>query len=256
MPWVRVDDHFDEHPKLAKVGPLGWALWLAGLAYSNRNLTDGFIPWSVAQGLVTWQYLEAPDEEGRRKQMTIAVTSGMAGGDVETDRVIELLLWAGVWEPRDGGYYIHDYPDYQFTRAEIEAKRAAGQAGGQASAKARARVPGRALPQAKPVPDPVPDPDPKKSRCSSRDNSDEFAQAKTVYESEIGPLTPLLLESLERLLALYPSGWFEEAVGVAVKNGKRKLSYIEGILKQWQAKGKGDNRERPLSGKYRGQVRH
>ena len=31
MPWVRLDDHFDEHPKLAEAGPLGLALWVAGM---------------------------------------------------------------------------------------------------------------------------------------------------------------------------------------------------------------------------------
>ena len=28
MPWIKVDDHFDEHPKIAKCGPLGIAMWL------------------------------------------------------------------------------------------------------------------------------------------------------------------------------------------------------------------------------------
>ena len=44
MPWVRIDDGYADHPKMAAVGPLGQALWLAGLAYCNRYLTDGFIP--------------------------------------------------------------------------------------------------------------------------------------------------------------------------------------------------------------------
>ena len=54
MPWVKIDDHFSEHPKHARVGPPGWGYWLAGLAYANRNLTDGFIPHAVAYSLATW----------------------------------------------------------------------------------------------------------------------------------------------------------------------------------------------------------
>lgn len=31
MVWVKIDDHFDEHPKMQQIGPLGWGYWLAGL---------------------------------------------------------------------------------------------------------------------------------------------------------------------------------------------------------------------------------
>jgi hypothetical protein len=140
--WVRLDDHFDEHPKLAEAGPLGWALWIAGLAYCNRNLTDGFIPWAVAQHLVNWQFLGEPEEDGRRKLFTICVSCGMTGEDVDCEYVIPLLVTAGLWEQVEGGFYVHDYPDYQPTKAEVEAvreiKRRAGRAGGVAKALARA----------------------------------------------------------------------------------------------------------------------
>ena len=33
MPWVRIDDGYADHPKIAAVGPLGQALWFAGLAF-------------------------------------------------------------------------------------------------------------------------------------------------------------------------------------------------------------------------------
>lgn len=113
MAWVRVDDHFNEHPKHAKAGPLSCCLWLAGLAYCNRNLTDGFIPWSVAQTLVSWEYLSPPDDEGRHKRVTVSVTCGMSGGDIIADDVIAQLVWSGLWEEVDGGYQVHDYDDYQ-----------------------------------------------------------------------------------------------------------------------------------------------
>ena len=44
MPWVRLDDQFPDHPKSLAVGPLGSWLYICGLAYANRFLTDGFIP--------------------------------------------------------------------------------------------------------------------------------------------------------------------------------------------------------------------
>lgn len=123
MAWVRIDDHFDEHPKLANVSCAGWGLWMAGLAYCNRNLTDGFIPWSKAKGLVS---NEVVDDDG--SVWTLARTSGMGGEDLETDWLIDLLVREGLWiTVYDGGritgYRIHDYDDYQPSKEEVLAER-------------------------------------------------------------------------------------------------------------------------------------
>lgn len=136
MAWIRIDDAFDDHPKMMEVGPLGWSLWLAGLAYCNRNLTDGFIPWSAARKLVSWEFLGPPvdarvdaskdagvDQGVERHIYSISVVSGMAGEDVTNEFVIDLLLCSGLWDQVDGGYQVHDYAQYQPLKAEIEHKR-------------------------------------------------------------------------------------------------------------------------------------
>jgi hypothetical protein len=175
--WVRIDDHFDEHPKLAAVGPIGWGVWLAGLAYSNRNLTDGFIPYSVAEGIGgNWQVrIPVENDEDREQVWDIARGSGMHGEDMDTSWVIDLLLLNGLWERCAGGYRVHDYDDYQPTKAEVMAMRqqkaAAGRAGGlaarrQARAKADAQPPAEASAatpaeaESKPIPIPTPTPVP------------------------------------------------------------------------------------------------
>lgn len=133
MVWVRIDDRITEHPKIARVGALGLALQVAGLAYCNRNLTDGFVPRGVARTLLDWQVV---DYEGRL--WTVGRTSGFVGDDVTPEWVIDLLLDAGVWEEVEGGYRIHDFEDYQPTKADVEADRrerdAAKAAGGLARA--------------------------------------------------------------------------------------------------------------------------
>ena len=53
MTWAKIDDHLDEHPKIARAGPLGFAWYVAGILYSHRNLTDGFIPEAVARTLLS-----------------------------------------------------------------------------------------------------------------------------------------------------------------------------------------------------------
>lgn len=176
MTWVRIDDHFDEHPKLAAVGPVGWGVWLAGLAYCNRNLTDGFIPYSVAEGIGgNWRIrLPAPegDSDDREQIWDIARGSGMHGEDMDTGWVIDLLVFYGLWERCHGGYRIHDYQDYQPTKAAVmeqrEKKAAAGRAGGLARHQAPAKAPAKQVPssrlsepeaKAKPIPIPKPVPE-------------------------------------------------------------------------------------------------
>ena len=153
MPWVRLDDEFYAHPKLIEVGPLGLALQVAGLCYSNRYLTDGFISQRVLQHLL--------DYEG--------ITLG--NDDVNCKMVAALLVDAGLWEECEDGYQIHDYSQYQPTRESILSERAqkaaAGAAGGKATAAARAAA-GAVAPavaESKPVPvpvipEPMPEPDP------------------------------------------------------------------------------------------------
>src|SRR3990167_2964612 len=44
MAWVRLDEEFPDHPKIVSAGPLAAWLYVAGLCYCNRLLTNGFIP--------------------------------------------------------------------------------------------------------------------------------------------------------------------------------------------------------------------
>ena len=83
----------------------------------------------------------------------------------------------------------------------------------------------------------------------------------TLYEQNIGPMTPMIGENLRDFEATYPAGWIEEAIQIAVANNKRSLRYIEAILKRWQTEGRGDTFQakdgsRFLSGKYRDEIDH
>lgn len=140
MVWVRIDDHFDEHPKIVGLDDHAFALFVSGLAYCNRNLTDGFIPTGVGLGKLRYC-------GGKQK----SAASG--------------LVTAGLWAVVDGGWQVHDFGEYQPTKQQVEderaKKQAAGQAGGQASAQARAAASAQpngvagAQAKSKPVPGPV-----------------------------------------------------------------------------------------------------
>lgn len=140
MSWVRVDDQMPRHPKLLGLGRdrlVCQGVWLDGMCYASAYLTDGFVPAAAL-------------EKG-------------------SERYAAQLVGAGLWDAVEGGWRIHDYHDYQPTRAdalELRRKRAAaGRSGGQANGKQNGSKPEAnsfASAQAKPNPvpsRPVPVPD-------------------------------------------------------------------------------------------------
>jgi DnaD/phage-associated family protein len=64
----------------------------------------------------------------------------------------------------------------------------------------------------------------------------------SLYEQNIGPLTPLIADELRLAEASYPARWIEDAMRIAVTNNVRKWTYVHAILDDWQTKGR-DERE-------------
>jgi len=79
-----------------------------------------------------------------------------------------------------------------------------------------------------------------------------------LYEENIGPLTPLIADSLRDAEDTFPEEWIEEAIQIAVANNVRRWNYIDRILSRWQEEGRdGTNRQntqedyrRYLKGEY------
>jgi DnaD/phage-associated family protein len=62
----------------------------------------------------------------------------------------------------------------------------------------------------------------------------------TLYEQNIGMLTPIIAEELKEAERLYPASWIEDAFKEAVELNKRNWRYISRILERWAAEGKDD----------------
>ncbi len=62
----------------------------------------------------------------------------------------------------------------------------------------------------------------------------------SLYEANIGIITPLMAEELKDAELQYPEAWIEEAFREAVTGNKRSWRYIEAILKRWKTEGKDD----------------
>jgi DnaD/phage-associated family protein len=86
-----------------------------------------------------------------------------------------------------------------------------------------------------------------------------------LYEDNIGPLTPLIADTLKDAEREFPMAWIEEAIRIAVESNARSWRFIQAILDRWQKEGKKDApTERPaeqdgrryITGKYADFIEH
>lgn len=66
----------------------------------------------------------------------------------------------------------------------------------------------------------------------------------TLYEQNIGVLSPLMVDELRDAETDYPPEWIEEAIKLAVEHNKRSWSYCRAILERWRTEGK-DHGQKP-----------
>ena len=67
----------------------------------------------------------------------------------------------------------------------------------------------------------------------------------SLYEANIGPLTPLIAEKLRAAEIDFPQPWIQDVFQIAVDYNKRSWAYCESILKRWQSQGKDSGRRKP-----------
>lgn len=214
MAWVRVDDSFYDHPKFHDAGPLGLAVWITGLAYCNRNMTDGVIPETVLHRLVDFTGLAYTTA-------TIGGSDGRPLAAMEETNCAPFAIWslidAGLLHddghdceacPQPGRRRLiyHDYRKYQPTREEIrerhEQKAGAGRKGaearwGKADDKAPAIADAKADEMAPAIADgwqsdgPTPTPTPSSktpapAKLADLDNDPDFTAFWDAYPKKVG----------------------------------------------------------------------
>lgn len=119
MSWAKLDDHFPTHPKVVKAGgDAGW-LHVCALCYCAEHLTDGVFPKELV-----------PRLSDRKNPTALA----------------ERLQAVGMWIDLGTEWELHDYLEWNPSRAHVLAEREAarerrarqGQRGGRASGDVRA----------------------------------------------------------------------------------------------------------------------
>jgi len=70
----------------------------------------------------------------------------------------------------------------------------------------------------------------------------------TIYEENIGMLTPLIADELKEAEQNYPTAWIVDAIKEAVSLNKRSWRYVARILENWQTHGRDYGTHRRESG--------
>ncbi len=114
MTWVKLDDQFPIHRKVAGLGDAVYRLASEAIFWCSRNSTDGVI--------------RAAELKESSKRATLPRAAELVGrdlwhaaGDLCT-RCKEMLVDAGTPEPSDG-WVIHDYLKYQPSRVQVDKDR-------------------------------------------------------------------------------------------------------------------------------------
>jgi len=69
-------------------------------------------------------------------------------------------------------------------------------------------------------------------------DTEEQPDIFTLYEQNVGMLTPMIAEELREAEKLYPIDWIRDAIKEAVSLNKRSWRYIARILERWSSEGK------------------
>jgi DnaD/phage-associated family protein len=103
------------------------------------------------------------------------------------------------------------------------------------------------------------------SKIESIPQMEDSPDIYTLYEENIGMLTPIIAEELKEAEKLYPYTWIRDAVNIAVTQNKRKWNYISTILERWSTEGrdngayrrdsKKEDPDKYIKGKYGHMVR-
>jgi len=70
--------------------------------------------------------------------------------------------------------------------------------------------------------------------------AEELPDIFTLYEQNIGMLTPMIADELRDAEKLYPGDWIRDAIKEAALHNKRSIKYIVKILENWSVEGRSD----------------
>jgi len=102
--WARLDDSFYTHPKIRKAWRTRASIGLhvMAISFAADHSTDGHVPPEFVED-------QLPDPK-------------------EREAAVGVLLETGIWRENGNGYVIHDFLDFNPSRADLTARREADRA--------------------------------------------------------------------------------------------------------------------------------
>lgn len=99
MTWFKIDDRMPDNAKVRRAGTAAIGLWALAGAWSAGNLTDGFVPKSIAK---RWD----------------------SGGKL-AKKLLDSGLWLEAESDGEKGYQFHQWDEWQPSRSDVLARRKA-----------------------------------------------------------------------------------------------------------------------------------
>lgn len=228
MAWARIDDNFFNHPKVRKAGKDAIIFHMAALCYSNAFTTDGFIADVMLELIATQAF--------QRK------ANGLA------DRLVE----CGLWDSIEGGYLIHDFLDYNYSRQQIdEIKSKRSDAGKQGGRPAKANVKQN---ESKTKANAKQNESHTHTHINTHTNTDinptnqsssiaEKGDDDDLYKAfeTIAAVTPAVRKAIDQAADSYGAAWVRDAIAEGVVHGAKSFAYVSKVLASWKANGKPSN---------------
>ncbi len=228
MAWARIDDNFFNHPKVRKAGKDAVIFHMAALCHSNAFTTDGFIAEDMLE-LIAIQAFQ-------RK------ANGLA------DRLVE----CGLWDSIEGGYLIHDYLEYNYSKQQVEeikSKRsAAGKQGGRPTKANEKQNESKMKANIKQSESHT------HTHINTHTNTDKNPtnQSSSIAEKgddddgylgfqAIAACTPQVKKAIDQAVSTYGAAWVKDAITEAVIREAKSFAYVSKILASWKANGKPSN---------------
>ena len=224
MAWARIDDNFFSHPKVRKAGKDAVILYMAALCHSNAYMTEGFIADDVLDLIGIQAFQNEPKSSANK------------------------LVECGLFIRVEGGYQIHDFLEYNYSRQQIndiKAKRAqAGRQGGRPTKQNESKTKANEKQNESHTHTHINthtntdiNPTNQSSSIAEKGDDDDLYKA---FET-IAAVTPEVRKAIDQAADSYGAAWVRDAIAEGVVHGAKSFAYVNRILASWKANGKPSN---------------
>ncbi len=216
MTFLKLDVGFADHPRVAMLKDRSFRAHLSALLHCKAYQTDGAIVSTLPR---QWRLRRAHIDE---------------------------LVSAGLWEVTPSGWQIHDWHDYNPSRAELSELRSKRQAAGRKGGRSRSKDSSKELPNpasilqapAEPKGEELKGEELKGEELKGEDQASSTAALRDWEHATGTSLTPLLGEKIAAAVERHGLERVSEAIAETGIAGVKSWNYAAAILDRWHREGR------------------